>query len=42
MRKLLQIKQNMWRLKNKVLLTNKVAQMSEKGYYFLLGRMYFT
>ena len=23
-------------------LTNKVAQISEKGYYFLLGRMYFN
>ena len=23
-------------------LTNKVAQISAKGYYFLLGRMYFT
>ena len=26
----------------KVILTNNVAQISEKGYGFLLGRMYFT
>ena len=28
--------------KNPTYLTNKVAQTSEKGYDFLLGRMYFT
>ena len=32
----------MQKLKNKTDLTNKVVQISEKGYDFLLGRMYFT
>ena len=37
-KKLLQMKQNMWRLKKKlIVLTNKAAQISEKGYDFLLG-----
>ena len=42
MRKIFQIKQNIEAEKNLTELTKKVAQISEKGYDFLLERMYFT
>ena len=43
MKKLLQTKQNLQKAEKKLSdLTKKVAQISEKGYDFLLGTSYFT
>ena len=42
MKKLLHIKQNIEAERKITGLENKVTQMSEKGYDFLLDRMYFT